>query len=198
LTKEISELCCDRKPKTLVKYGEQFASLYAPNAYGLSPEEIAFHLLEEVGEVSDALVAATFYKDSGVPTKTSDANFGAFLAAVRSRSEHIEKELADVFSWIVSLLEKAKQIMSSVTRLSKESNKGKVDARKLVQLLEVLDVATDQLNVVDILWKKYEVNGRLGHQTCGFNVCDCGKANQLLLADQLLPDEIRKAVLALS
>lgn len=192
LTKEISTLNINNKPKTLGEFEKMFVSIYHSNTYTLSPEEIAFHLLEEVGEVSNALVDTTIHREFIVPEKRVETDVGNFLLEAKDKIEHIEKELADVFSWSISLLEKAKQILVSASRLCTKFNEGLASKKLLNEIFETLSLPTDKLNIVDVLWKRYEYKGKLGHKTCNSNICECNKEGQLLLEDRHIPVEIRK------
>lgn len=192
LTKEISILNISDRPKTLRDFEKMFVSIYQPSTYILSPEEIAFHLLEEVGEVSNALVDAAIHTEFIVRTRCVEADVENFLLEAKEKIEHIEKELADVFSWIISLLEKSKQILSSASRLCIKFNKGIAQKKLLDGLFQALSLPTEKLNIIDIIWKRYEYEDRLGHKTCNSNICECNKEGQLLLEGQHLPDEIAK------
>jgi len=190
-TKELANLFIAKKPKTLNDFDVMFREIYDPNIYALSPDEIAFHLLEEVGEVSEALANATIHKE----IEKSDFRSTEFLNEVNKKSEHIEKELADVFSWTISLAEKSKLILLSATRLCITYNTGRIDEKILTKMLDDLSLPTQNLTLIDMIWKKYEVNEKLGHNTCHQNVCDCDKKSQLLLwREPMIPVEIRKKI----
>jgi len=194
LTKEISRLRYDAKPRSLLEFEKMFAGIYYSNIYTLTPEEIGFHLLEEVGEVSSALVDATFHERFIIPSRSVEVNLDEFLVGAKKKAEHIEKELADVFSWIIALLEKAKQTLLSASRLCVKFNEGIIQKEVLNQLLETLSLPTEGLNIVDIIWRVYEYKGRLGHKRCRSNICVCNQEAQLLLEGEHLPNEVRKAL----
>ncbi|MFZ7133749.1 MAG: hypothetical protein ACOWWR_15480 [Eubacteriales bacterium] len=190
ITKRIAQIKIDEKPKSLSNFENSFLRIYQMNINVLSAEEIAFHLLEEVGEVSKALVEATIHREIIYPDMKLEANIEEFIAEVKEKSEHIEKELADVFSWIISLLGKSRQILASSTRLCMRFNKEEASKDFLESFLRTLGLSSERINIVDIIWNKYKVGDYLGHKTCKLNVCECNKAGQLLLQDQNLPKEI--------
>lgn len=194
LVKEMSQLRYDNKPSTLVDFQKLFVMIYHPVIYALTPEEIAFHLLEEVGEVSNALVNATIHQEIITSSPRVRFNLQKFLEEAREKVTDIEGELADVFSWSVALLEKAKQVLSSASRLCIKFNEGVARKEFLAGLFETLGLPTQKLNMVEIIWRKYEYNGRLGHKTCMSNVCKCKKEGQLLLQNQPLPHEVRQSL----
>lgn len=194
LVKEISQLRYNNKPRTLVDFEKLFITIYHPVIYALTPEEIAFHLLEEVGEVSNALVNATIHQEFITTSPKVPFDLQIFLKQAREKATDIEAELADVFSWSVGLLEKAKQVLSSASRLCIKFNEGIASKEFLAGLFETLNIPTERLNMVEIIWKKYEFNRKLGHKTCRSNVCKCNKEGQLLLQNQPLLDEVRKSL----
>jgi len=198
--KRLSQIRHKENPKSLFKFAEMFATLYQPNIYSLSPEEISFHLLEEVGEVSDALVDATIHRKSKLlpyPSNPTKKNLDAFIKEAKVKIDHIEKELADVFSWSISLLEKSKLIISSASRLCNKFNEEIIDNEVLNKLLETLNLPTQSLSIVDIIWRKYELNGKLGHRLCNSNICKCFEGGQLLIEGQHLPDNVIDALLSI-
>ncbi len=194
LVKEISQLRYNNKPLTLVDFEKLFVTIYHPVIYALTPEEIAFHLLEEVGEVSNALVNATIHREFITTSRQVPFNLQKFLKEAREKATDIEAELADVFSWSVGLLEKAKQVLSSASRLCIKFNEGIASKEFLDGLFETLSIPTRKLNIIEIIWKKYEHNGKLGHKTCKSNVCKCNEEGQLLLQNHPLSDEVKKSL----
>jgi NTP pyrophosphatase (non-canonical NTP hydrolase) len=84
----------DRKPRGVDEWQDMFAKVFAANLRHLSLTDIAFHLLEEVGEVSDAMVRMYTYLEEIAPGEPS------------WRQIWLEDELADVSSWLFTLVEK--------------------------------------------------------------------------------------------
>lgn len=80
------------KPKPVDAWQEMFDKIFKANLRHLSLISIAFHLLEEVGEVSDAMVRMYTYTEqtfqSGEPTW---------------QQYSLENEIADVCSWLFTL-----------------------------------------------------------------------------------------------
>ena len=113
IERAVSEKICEKKPTTLVTLEKALVKIYQPAIEVLSPEEMAFHLLEEVGEVSQAMFQLHLQPDT--------PNF-AVERQLRLRA--LREELADVFSWIVTLRAKTFAVLECATdyvhRVSRE------------------------------------------------------------------------------
>jgi NTP pyrophosphatase (non-canonical NTP hydrolase) len=83
------------KPRGIDEWQDMFGRIFTANLRHLSLTSIAFHLLEEMGEVSDAMVRMYTY---------SKKNF--VLGEPSWRQVWLEDELADVSSWLFTLVEK--------------------------------------------------------------------------------------------
>ena len=81
----------NNKPATIDEWQSMFGELYKANLQHLSLVDIAFHLLEEVGEVSDAMVRMYSY-------------IGHFDNDPRMNQIGLEEEIADVYSWLNTLV----------------------------------------------------------------------------------------------
>lgn len=81
------------KPSSVDGWQQMFQQIYEPNLRHLSLGDIAFHLLEEVGEVSNAMLRTYTYDkekfQSGEPAWRQIA---------------LENEIADVSSWLFTLI----------------------------------------------------------------------------------------------
>ena len=93
--RKFSEANRSRKPTTIDDWQAMFAAIFGPNIKQLSPADIGLHLMEELGEVSDALVRMYSY------TKKD------FCAGEPNwRQARLEGQIADVFSWLFALVQK--------------------------------------------------------------------------------------------
>lgn len=90
------------KPGTIDEWQIMFEELYQANLRHLSLVDIAFHLLEEVGEVSNAMTRMYSYTSS-------------FNGQPRWNQIWLEEEIADVFSWLLTLVNSL-QMMPDITR----------------------------------------------------------------------------------
>ncbi len=148
----------DDKVKILADLEEMFASLYAANYDNLSLEFIAFHLLEEIGEVSDALIRLYSYDIN----KTPDP-----VQIFENRRAHLESEIADVISWIFAVSIRVKLLFQVYDKLPRKVG------------LEPFETASThrapQINFANILWNRYgdRNTGFLYCPTCGKGECDC-------------------------
>lgn len=81
------------KPMSVDGWQQMFRDIYEPNLRHLSLTDIAFHLLEEVGEVSNAVLRMYTYDK------------GKFQAGEPEwRQNGLENEIADVSSWLFTLV----------------------------------------------------------------------------------------------
>jgi len=84
-----------KKPQGIDQWQDMFARIFEANLRHLTLTSIAFHLLEEMGEVSDAMVRMYTYTE------------GDFVPGEPSwRQIWLEDELADVSSWLFALVKK--------------------------------------------------------------------------------------------
>ncbi len=161
-----------RKPQSLREMAELVKTIFANNIEVLSVEEIAFHLLEEVGEVSKSL-ASLFMQD------VEQLETEAFLAERRDKVADFAEELADVFSWAVSLLAKIYRFLECAAEFAAEYKT--VDGTP-----ELVRGNLDRTrNIVDLLWTIYGKGSILVCEHCRELPCNpehpahAGKRGQL-------------------
>jgi NTP pyrophosphatase (non-canonical NTP hydrolase) len=82
-----------QKPGSIDDWQLMFASIFRANIEGVSSQEIALHLMEELGEVSDAMVRMYSYTKKDF--RRGEPNW---------RQLRLESQLADVFSWLFALI----------------------------------------------------------------------------------------------
>ena len=118
------------KPNSIDEWQENFRKLYLANLMHTSLVDIAFHLLEEVGEVSDAMVRMYTY--------TGDLDSMPKLNQV-----WLEEEIADVFSWLLTLVNSL-QIMPDI-------------AKGFLEYLDVnkLKFSDEKIMLSKIIWHRY-------------------------------------------
>ncbi len=170
-----------RKPQSLREMAEMVKGIFANNIEVLSVEEIAFHLLEEVGEVSKSL-ASLFMQD------IEPLEEGAFLAERREKVTDFAEEIADVFSWSVSLLAKIYRFLECAAEFAAEY-------KTVAGTPELVRGNLDRTrNVVDLIWAIYGKGSILVCEQCREFPCNPehpaheGKRGQL--AGKRLPPEI--------
>jgi NTP pyrophosphatase (non-canonical NTP hydrolase) len=136
---------------------EMFAFIYQANYETLSLEPVAFHLLEEVGEVSNAIIRLYSYNLSKTP---DPARF--YL----KRRLHLESEIADVVSWIFAVSIKVKLLYQVYDKLPGVG---------LGPFQTPPTPRAPQISLANILWNQYgdRNNGLLHCPTCGKPQCDC-------------------------
>jgi NTP pyrophosphatase (non-canonical NTP hydrolase) len=157
-----NELAIDRSrlekiPKTLDGYVDMFKGVYHGAHYSLTVENIAFHFMEEVGEISSCIRKLREMNQSGT----------AFKAA--EYQEEMEREIADIFSWTSSLLMKMDYILGSGNKFFKIYLSDKYDAKNLKQ--------TANLKMSEIIWKAFKdpKSDRMYCPSCKNRPCKCLK-----------------------
>jgi NTP pyrophosphatase (non-canonical NTP hydrolase) len=122
------------KPGSVDDWQRMFGRIFEANLRHLDMSDIAFHLLEELGEVSDAMVRMyTYDKEDYRPGE------------VRWRQIWVEEELADVSSWLFALVEKTNWIREIAEEYEQwRLKEGADDTPK-----------RPRLYLSSIVWKKY-------------------------------------------
>lgn len=90
-----SEQKLKSKPANIDEWQRMFAQIFKNNLELLSLKDIALHFMEELGEVSDAIVRMYTYKEENFVT-----------GEPYRRQRRLESQLADAFSWLLALVEK--------------------------------------------------------------------------------------------
>ena len=100
--RKYAETADENKPTSVDEWQKMFRNIYQANLRHFTLTDIAFHLLEEVGEVSDAMVRMYTYAtdefQSGEPSW---------------RQIYLENEIADVTSWVFTLVNKLQLVEES-------------------------------------------------------------------------------------
>ena len=117
-----------RKPKTVDDWQEMFARIYKANLRHLDLSDIAFHLLEEMGEVSDAIARIYTYSKRRPLTPKEPL----------WRQIWLEEEIADVSSWLFALVEKLDLIRETADEYDKWRFKEAFLARTQIQLSRII------------------------------------------------------------
>jgi NTP pyrophosphatase (non-canonical NTP hydrolase) len=153
----------DTKPSSVDQWQEMFGGIFAKNLATLSLSDIALHLMEELGETSDAMVRMYTYKEKTF--RLGEPNW---------RMTNLEGQLADVFSWLFVLTEKLNVLHGEGHQHDK-------------QQLSTIPKRTDSNRLSSIIWQRYGSND-LGSFYCPFCkdiTCHC----QIILVPQTHPIE---------
>jgi NTP pyrophosphatase (non-canonical NTP hydrolase) len=118
------------KPQEIDRWQGMFARMFAANLRHLSLTSIAFHLLEEMGEVSDAMVRMYTY---------SEENF--VQGEPSWRQVWLEDELADVSSWLFALVEK----LDTIRQTANEYDRWRFGT----------GLQDNRITLSQIIWKRY-------------------------------------------
>jgi len=149
------------KPDTSAEFGldafqERSNKVFAPNLFAISIESTAFHLLEEIGEVCEALSSLyTFDQEEQ----------GNFKRAYAQKKLDLEDEIADVFSWIFALANKLRDIFSLPDRYFKA----------MFPDAPVQPSFGPYLTLSQVIWETYgnKAHNVLGCRDCNKLVCEC-------------------------
>lgn len=139
-------------PTTVDHWQTMFGSIYEANLRHIDLTDIAFHLLEEMGEVSDAIVRMYTY--------TEKRPFA--LDELSWRQTWLEEEIADVSSWLFALVNKLDFIRVTADEYDKWRYKDAHVPRESIQLSR-------------IIWTRYGSDDLTAFycQKCKKNECEC-------------------------
>jgi hypothetical protein len=168
----------DEKPKSMNGFCDLFGKIYENNVEVLSIQEIAFHLLEEVGEVSTALTEL-FTMD------LKNENMDKQEAVIRRRwkVQNFAEELADIFSWSNSLWCKINRYLNCAKLLLRVFSKRRPDAMPVYNnIVQFFDTMIPP-NPVALIWELHRTSSSidqkapkkgtyLGCEKCRHITCD--------------------------
>lgn len=159
----------ENKPATIDGWQEMWRKLYEANLRQISLVDIGFHLLEELGEVSDAMLRMYSY------TETFDGQ-------PRWNQIWLEEEVADVFSWLLTLVNSL-QIIPDITEQFLEH----------LGVSDILKLHEHKIMLSRIIWHRY---GSTEHedfrcQACNELPCEC---KLLLVGENIEYNEFLKGV----
>lgn len=145
----------DKKPISVDDWQNMFRQIFEANLRNLKLADIAFHLLEEVGEVSDSMVRMyTFHTGHKGDFKRSEPKW---------RQVWLEEELADVTSWLFTLVNSLRFVPEIVK-----------DFQKYLFGTTALQMEPE-FKLSRIIWNKYGNQGLtdLFCPYCGEKKCKC-------------------------
>jgi len=146
------------KPTTLDGFTDMLSWIYKGPHYQLTIEAIAFHFMEEIGEVS-AAIRELRESSQKLPPKKFENN--------QSNLTHeLEKEVADVISWTMSLIHKLDYLLGAGAKYMKGPPPKKGD-KKIPQ--------TVNLKLSEVVWTAFQTPD--GHTlycpSCSNRPCKC-------------------------
>jgi len=156
-----------RRPRSIDDWQNLIGNLYRQRLGQMTPSDVALHLLEEMGEVSDGLIR--MYTYSGRDSIEEE---------IFPRRARLEDELADVLSWLFGIVECLE------LRKRSQPNDG--------LLTDVPAASTVRLRLSQILWARYGSDEkhtiRCFH--CGAEQCVCDI--QLIQSKEQVEDLLAK------
>lgn len=148
------------RPKSMHGTTEMLKRIFHNNVHTFTVEEIAFHLLEEVGEVTDAFLKLFI--------QVRDDGDEAFIEQRIERIGDLVEEIADVFAWCVMLHSKLELEMKNAIGIVKLTEKAK-DVEGLSKVFET--AMKPMASLVDLVWAIYGKKGFLHCETCEQDPC---------------------------
>jgi len=193
VTRYLADTNRNKMPRGIRQVEKILNDLFRPTIDVLSLEEIGFHFMEEVGEVSrvlsDMLMSKTIGESRGEDDKIVG---GRFLEERKKLIISLEEELADVFSWTMSIVAKTRLMLASFDRYFEDVK----DIRTLVR--KAIGDQAQNINIAEIIWRRNGINGSLRCHECKGLECTCYDDRlQLLIGAKLLPwmvDKIHEAI----
>ena len=181
--REFARLHWRHHPRYINSMEGMLQSIFSGPIYQYSFQELFFHLIEEVGEVSEALSNATVSE-----CLSSDGSNGKMLKNERKRKIYaITEELADVFSWAVSIVAKVQSHLISFEHY--------LDARhEKNELHTIRDIlkGSQHISLSAAIWQKYGLkHNELRCDHCNKRPCTCTEQRtQPLYAKALNPEQL--------
>lgn len=150
ILRSYSEEIRAEKPDSIDKWQQMFGMLFAANLMALSLDQVFLHLMEELGEVSDAMIRMYTY---------SHRNF--IDREPNWRQSDLECELADVFSWLFAFVEK----LDLLKRAQENRNHSP----------KPIDLPVEPIRLSRIIWKRYGSDTLKSFccWKCGNRKCNC-------------------------
>ncbi len=149
--RKYSDHARSKKPTSIDSWQTMFGAIFGQNLALLPLTEVALHLMEELGEVSDAMIRMYTYKEKTF--RSGEPNW---------RQSNLEVQLADVFSWLFALAEK----LNLLERERYEHEKQSSDSAS---------EPFDPVRLSKIIWRRYgsDALGSFYCPFCGETVCKC-------------------------
>lgn len=156
--REFAEEHKDEEVTSLSGLEEMFAYLFESNYDNLSLESVAFHLLEEIGEISNALVRLYSYDLDKTPNP---------VESCLQRRRGLEGEIADTMSWIFAVSIKVKRLYEIYDKLPSRIGHGPFPPSPPLR--------APLISFANILWNQYgdKNTGFLYCPVCGEPRCEC-------------------------
>jgi NTP pyrophosphatase (non-canonical NTP hydrolase) len=139
--------------------------IFSGPVHTLSFHELSFHFIEEIGEVSEALAEAT----TSEALSETPVNSAKLIAERSHKLRAIAEELADVWSWSVSILAKVQEHLISFEKYLESRHDG-----SQLEAIRNLLKGSQHLNVPEVIWQEYGLPyGELRCHDCDHRPCTC-------------------------
>jgi len=154
-------------PKSIDTLERMFQPIFIGAVYQLSLQELFFHFIEEIGEVSEALADAT----TSEYMRAKRFNRSKFIQERQYKISRIAEELADVFSWSVSIVAKVRLLLMSFEKHLESRH----EARELQAIRKHLK-GSKHISLTESIWQKYGLKqGKFLCDDCCKSPCQCNQ-----------------------
>jgi NTP pyrophosphatase (non-canonical NTP hydrolase) len=146
-----------QKPASLKGLEATIQKIYEPSVFVLTMHEVAFHLLEEIGEVSEALVRLV---SQPIPQKNLSSNdLKKFRVEHIKRLKNVREELGDVFSWLIAMRSKTHNVLHRSVNYVERFHTADDVMKTAKQIVKKFLKPTESM--VDLVWQIYSDNGNI-------------------------------------
>jgi NTP pyrophosphatase (non-canonical NTP hydrolase) len=154
------------KPQKVDELQAMFQSIYEGAHYSYTVGSLAFHFMEEVGEVATCIRKLREADEALHNPRLKQDERKRWKAAQQEQFQEIQDELADVVSWSFSLIQKLDFLLGAGMRLARARDGGRARLGK---------AQTAHLTMSEVLWHAYRApNGRgIACPVCGARRCKC-------------------------
>jgi NTP pyrophosphatase (non-canonical NTP hydrolase) len=149
-TRKIAQDQTNRRPQSLNDWQDLISALYSERLSQTPLTEVALHLFEEMGEVSDGLIRMYTYLQ-GNPIEQE----------ILARQMRLEDELADVLSWLFGIVER-------LNMRNRDQPQGNFSVNSEA-------ISNERLYLSQILWDHYGSNEKHAFycRHCESVICTC-------------------------
>jgi NTP pyrophosphatase (non-canonical NTP hydrolase) len=163
--------------------------IYEPSVFVLTMHEVAFHLLEEIGEVSEALVRLV---SQPIPQNNlSNEALKKFRAEHIKRLKNVREELGDVFSWLIAMRSKTHNVLHRSVNYVERFHTSDDVMKTAKQIVKKFLKPTESL--VDLVWQIYSDNGNiLVCEECKERPCNPKSSKHKDDSGELFGDKVTK------
>lgn len=154
-------------PRSIDALEDMLQTIFSRTVYHESIQELFFHFIEEIGEVSEALADAT----TSECLRSDPSSNQRFIEEREEKRHAIAEELADVFSWSISIVAKIQAQLESFESYLKCRDKAGQPKGIYGSPRE-----SQHISLSGIIWRSYgKKHGELRCNACHALRCVCAE-----------------------